>query len=112
MITEMKRDCANSVGWKFIDHDQTNMVYEWIDELLARIREGEIIELSVTRLETRVCIWYGMLKINDKVVSLAGYEDAMGPNLLQKKIVCAAYTIPKSLFPRKESMVWRINLYV
>lgn len=110
MITEMKRDCANSVGWKFIDHDKTNMVYEWIDELLARIRKDEIIELSVIGINDRSCIWKGTLKIDDGILSRNGYTNVMGPDLLQKKIVCATYTIPKSLFPRKE-MIWRINLY-
>lgn len=112
VITDMKRDCANSVGWKFIDHDKTNMVYEWIDELLARIREGEIIELSVTYIDNHICVWGGMLKIEEVVLSGAGFEHILRPDLLQKKVICATYTIPKSLFPRKEPMLWRITLYI
>lgn len=108
MITDMKRDCVESPGWKYIDHDRTMTISQWIEELINHSEESYIIFIRVFDREQDYDF---RIRISIDGVSILDNHLTKYCDYFHRKVFCAQWRFaPRSV--GANGTMWNILLYI
>lgn len=108
MITDMKRYCIGSPGWKYIDHDRTMTVSQWIEELINHSEESYLLLISVfdKELEDKL-----LIRISRNGISIP----IIGPkycDYCSRKVFCAKWSLGLDQGLSFSETMWDIQLFI
>lgn len=108
MITDMKRDCIGSPGWKYIDCDRTMTVSQWIEELINHSEETYLLFINVFDK-----------KLDDKFLIKISKDGIMLPIMASKysdycsrKVFCAKWSFGATHGFSLSGTMWDIQLFI
>lgn len=108
MITDMKRDCIGSPGWKYIDCDRTMTVSQWIEELINHSEETYLLFINVfdKKLDDKF-----LIKISKNGI-LIPKIDSKYCDYCSRKVFCAKWSFGVSLGSTFDVTMLDIQLFI
>lgn len=107
MITDMKRDCIGSHHWKYIDHDRTMTISQWIEELINHSEEDYILLITIFDKEQDDKF---LIRIDQHGVN---FPKSKYYDYCSRKVFCAKWRFGAKLgFLYSSGTIWNILLYI